>query len=235
MEIYQIIDFSEKKLLSPPRYKISNVVNQPSGRWQVSLENDAISRALQHSLRLEIQVLSQPCWEEVSVVEPTQNCHPCHHGQHLWAHLANSRMAKERGKGGGDVGRVVVMVVFKSLLKDIKVRLSGLLTPEVHPHNSSPKLLVLFLPSHWLIDQVMVHGPEISMWRYLGLLHYRKSWPSVPLLALFTESIRLHSFDFQDHPWKVCNQKQSFPGMPQQITLNHQWTSRIFSSAISWS
>ena len=57
-------------------------------------------------------------------------------------------MAKERGKGGGDVGRVVVMVVFKSLLKDIKVRLSGLLTPEVHPHNSSPKLLVLFLPSH---------------------------------------------------------------------------------------
>lgn len=41
------------------------------------------------------------------------------------------------------MGRVVVMVVFKSLLKDINVRLSGLLTPEVHPHNSSPKLLII--------------------------------------------------------------------------------------------
>ena len=61
MQIYQIVDFSKKKALPPPRYKISNVVNQPSGRWQVSLENDAISRALHHSLRLEIQALSQPC------------------------------------------------------------------------------------------------------------------------------------------------------------------------------
>jgi len=117
MQIYQIIHFSKKESLPPPRYKISNVVNQPSGRWQVSLESDAISRALHHSPRLEIQALSQPCWEEVNVVEPTQNFHPCHHGQHLWAHLANSRMAKERGKGGGDVVGVAVMVVFKSLLK----------------------------------------------------------------------------------------------------------------------
>lgn len=149
MQIYQIIHFSKKKSLPPPRYKISNVVNQPSGRWQVSLESDAISRALHHSPRLEIQALSQPCWEEVNVVEPTQNFHPCHHGQHLWAHLANSRMAKERGKGGGEgMWREWWWWWFLSLfwsgcsLEDINVRhrgLHALCSPQKYIHITLPQ------------------------------------------------------------------------------------------------